>query len=76
MIDSPELAREVAELFRAGAQGATYRLQLAGQGDGEHIEWLAREDGRDITHTAEPDRKAGLASRLSLLSVLISEDLL
>ena len=76
VIDSPELAHEVAELFRAGAQGATYRLQLAGQGDREHIEWLAREDGRDITHTAEPDRKAGVATRLSLLSVLISEDLL
>jgi putative cardiolipin synthase len=73
MIDSPELAAEVAELFRAGAQGATYRLQLTA---GERIEWLANEGGRDVTHTAEPGRRPGLATKLTLLSALISEDLL
>ena len=73
VIDSRELAAEVAELFRAGAQGATYRLQLA---DDERIEWLATEDGRDVTHTKEPGRTAGLATRLTLMTALISEDLL
>ncbi|HSW25898.1 MAG TPA: phospholipase D family protein [Burkholderiaceae bacterium] len=73
VIDSRELAAEAAELFRAGAQGATYRLQLA---DDERIEWLATEDGRDVTHTKEPGRTAGLATRLTLMTALISEDLL
>jgi len=73
VIESRELAAEVAELFRAGAQGATYRLQLA---DDERIEWLATEDGRDVTHTKEPGRTAGLATRLTLMTALISEDLL
>jgi len=76
VIDSRELAGEVAELFRAGAQGATYRLQLAGHGGDERIEWLAREDGRDVVHADEPDRRAGVSARLALLAALISEDLL
>jgi cardiolipin synthase C len=73
VIDSRELAAEVAELFRAGAQGASYRLQLAAD---ERIEWLATEDGREVTHTKEPGRTAGLATKLTLLTALISEDLL
>ncbi|HEY6511898.1 MAG TPA: phospholipase D family protein [Burkholderiaceae bacterium] len=73
VIHSRELAAEVAELFRAGAQRATYRLQLA---ENDRIEWLATEDGCDVTHTREPGRTAGLATRLTLLGSLISEDLL
>jgi putative cardiolipin synthase len=76
VIDSPELAAEVVELFRAGAQGASYRLQLAGAVGREHIEWLAREDGREVVHAAEPDQPPGLATRFKLLAALISEDLL
>jgi len=73
VIDSRELAGEAAELFRAGAQGATYRLQLTAD---NRIEWLARENGNDVVHTVEPDRTAGLVTKMTLVTALISEDLL
>ena len=76
VIDSRELAAEANELFRAGAQGASYRLQLAGAQGREHIEWLAREKGGDVIHAREPGRTRGLATKLTLLTALISEDLL
>jgi putative cardiolipin synthase len=76
VIDSRELAAEANELFRAGAQGASYRLQLAGAQGRERIEWLAREKGGEVTHAKEPGRTRGLATKLTLLTALISEDLL
>jgi putative cardiolipin synthase len=76
VIDSRELAAEANELFRAGAQGASYRLQLAGAQGREHIEWLAREKDGEVRHAREPGRTPGLATKLTLLTALISEDLL
>jgi putative cardiolipin synthase len=76
VIDSPELAAEVTALFRAGAQGATYRLQLAGQNDQQRIEWLSGEDDNEVAHAVEPDRKPGQVARLTLLVALLGEDML
>jgi putative cardiolipin synthase len=76
VIDSPELAAEVTALFRAGAQGATYRLQLAGQDDQQRIEWLSGEDDNEVAHAVEPDRKPGQVARLTLLVALLGEDML
>jgi putative cardiolipin synthase len=77
LVDSPELAAEVAALFEGNAQHATYSLRLAQREDGsERIEWLAREDGADVAHGEEPDHGPLQALKLTLLSRLIAEDLL
>ena len=74
LIDSPELAAEVAALFKAGAQASTYRLRLAD--GGQRIEWLARNGEHEVTHEQEPDLGVGQGLKLALMSALVDEDML
>ena len=74
LIDSPELATEVADLFKSGAQASSYRLRLAD--GGERIEWLARNAEAEVTHADEPDLGLAQGLKLSLLGALVAEDLL
>ncbi|HEX6018340.1 MAG TPA: phospholipase D family protein [Burkholderiaceae bacterium] len=77
LIDSRALATEVAGLFEAGSQRATYQLRLTPNDDGrERIEWVSTDDDGEFAHIDEPDRGGLTALKLSLLSALISEDLL
>ena len=77
LIDSRELAAEVAALFEADAHKATYQLRLAQAGDGqERIEWLSNDDDGEVAHADEPDHGPLVALKLGLLSTLIAEDLL
>ena len=74
LIDSPELASEVVELFRGEAQASSYQLRLSA--DQQRIEWLADESGQQVLHTAEPGATLINGLKLALLGAVIDEDLL
>lgn len=73
VIDSPALAAQVAELYRADAHASSYRLRL---GAGQRIEWLAGGADAEQLHTDEPDATAATGLQRLLLAALVDEDLL
>ena len=74
LIDSPELASEVVELFCGEAQASSYQLRLSA--DQQQIEWLADDSGQQVLHTAEPGATLINGLKLALLGAVIDEDLL
>ena len=75
VIESPELAQTVSQLFRASLVTGAYKLRLSA--DGEHIEWVETDaDGKQTAHTTEPDDDAWLRLKLWLLSPFVSDELL
>jgi cardiolipin synthase C len=75
VIDSPELADEVASLLKRERLPSSYKLRMAG--DDQRIEWVARgKDANEVVHCDEPNASWGQQLRLSLVSAFIEEDLL
>ena len=77
MIDSPDLARQVAARFEAIAQPAnSFVVALARNGDSRQLVWNSVKDGKPIVYDAEPgdDRLRGFT--VDLLSMLPLEGLL
>jgi putative cardiolipin synthase len=79
IIDSPELARQIAARFDAMVQPANaYRLALRTDdaGGAPALVWITEEDGDTVEYRTEPARsgwqrfKANLLSRLPLDSEL------
>ncbi len=50
-IDSPILARRIAELFDSTVRANSYQVQLSEQGD---LYWIEQRDGVEIRHDTEP----------------------
>lgn len=73
LIESPELAGEVIALFQAEAQASSYQLRVV---DDQHLEWLAREGGRDVTYRHEPEQDFSPIWVRWLMNWLVNEDLL
>jgi putative cardiolipin synthase len=74
-IDSPSLAGEILGLVeRSGYLAGSYRLRLAT--DGQHIEWVSRNDQGEVVTRDEPGATALSRLWLWMLSNLVSEDLL
>ena len=75
MVESPQLANQVADLLNENGNAGIYRLRLAA--DGETIEWVALgNDGREHAVTEEPDHNWLERLKLWLIGPLASEELL
>jgi len=75
VLEMPGLARAFAERLEAGLGEGAYRLALAPRGEaqpGGTLQWIAREDGREVVYESEPAasfwRRLG-AGLLSLLPI-------
>ncbi len=73
VIDSPALARQLAEAFADGIPERSYRVRLDA---GARLEWTESRDGRDVVHDREPGTSVGLRLVVTALSVLPIEWLL
>jgi putative cardiolipin synthase len=79
VIDSPELAREIAARFEAIVQPAnSYRLELddVGAPTGPTLRWVSVEDGKTVTYDSEPGVDAVKRARVRFLSLLPLDHLL
>ncbi len=74
LIDSAELAGDVADLFHDDAHASSYRLRLSA--DEQRIEWLALDAGAQRLFTAEPGASLASGLKQALLVAVIDEDLL
>jgi putative cardiolipin synthase len=74
VIDSPELADEVASLLRRERLPGSYRLRMAA--DAKRIEWVAGAGPSEVVSTSEPDAKPGQHLRLWITSRFVSEEML
>jgi len=74
VIDSPELAGEVASLLKRERLPSSYKLRMAS--DDQRIEWVAGKDASEVVHSDEPHATWGQQLRLSLVSMFVEEDLL
>jgi putative cardiolipin synthase len=79
IIDSPQLAREIAARFEAIAQPAnSYKLLLdAANGGGPRpLRWLSAEEGKTRSFDVEPGVDAVKRGLIETLSLLPLDDLL
>jgi putative cardiolipin synthase len=74
VIESPTLASRLSTEFDGRIPGYAYEVRLAG--DGRSLEWLERQDDREVRYTTEPE--TGVMKRLwiDFLSILPIEWLL
>lgn len=73
IIDSPPMARAVAEAFEREIPAAAYAVRLDERGK---LVWIERREGGDIRHTREPGASLGRSAWIGLLSLLPIEWLL
>jgi putative cardiolipin synthase len=79
IIDSPELARQVAQRFADIAQPANSYLLMLEEADvsgQRHLVWRTLEDGKPVDFHAEPAVTAWQRLEVDLLSLLPLDDLL
>ena len=74
VIDSAELAGEVASLLKRERLPSSYKLRMAS--DDQRIEWVAGQDKNEVVHADEPHATWGQQLKLSLVSMFVEEDLL
>ena len=75
LVESPQMANQVADLINEDGNAGIYRLRLAA--DGETIEWVARgNDGKEHAIAEEPDHNWLERLKLWLIGPLASEELL
>ncbi len=74
LVESRELAEEVLRLKDLVRSVGCFRVRMSP--DGDHIQWVGSEDGKEIVYDEEPG--VGLGTRLEIwfLSPFISESLL
>jgi len=72
IIDSPEIAREIAKRFEAIVQPAnSYKLELQQAANGaKRIEWVTEVDGRKVRWDSDPDVDGGKRALIQMLSFL------
>ena len=73
LIDSPGLARAVAEAFAKGIPGRAYRVQL---NEAHALRWLEQTDDGPVVHDREPGTSLQLRLGLWVMSLLPIEWLL
>jgi len=72
VIDSPELARQLARIIEIDRQHSAYKVRLAKSGIG--CEWIAPDSDGQLVLTTEPDSSTWLRFKGWLLSPLIPEE--
>ena len=73
LIESPELAAELAETFQTEIPARAYQVRLASDGK---LEWVERIDGKEVVHKEEPGASMMNRIGVSVLSWLPIEWLL
>lgn len=74
VIASPELAKELLHVIDVDRLQSAYRVRRTA--DGQGVEWVILDDGKETVVTEEPDSTFWLRLRLRVLSPLIPENLL
>lgn len=77
IIDSPELAQQLAARFEAMVQPVNaYRLTLHSNdaGSGQHLVWCTREGGSNVEYDTEPARSGWQRFSAHILSLLPLDD--
>jgi putative cardiolipin synthase len=73
LIESPELAEELARRFEAMVQPANayeVKLQSNTLGNGQHLIWRTLEDGKMIDYEKEPARSGWQKFQINILTLL------
>jgi putative cardiolipin synthase len=73
IIDSPALARGMAERFATEIPARAYEVRLSGDGE---LSWIERRDGQEVRHDTEPGTSIWLRTAIWLTSHLPIEWLL
>jgi putative cardiolipin synthase len=73
VIDSPELARRIADNFANEIPERAYEVRLS---PSHELQWVERTEGREIVHDVEPGTTFAQRAMVALLSVLPIEWLL
>ncbi len=75
IIDSPELAQQLAARFDAMVQPVNaYRLALRPDAEGSGLVWLTQEDGHAVEYDMEPARSGWQRLNADILSLLPMDD--
>jgi phosphatidylserine/phosphatidylglycerophosphate/cardiolipin synthase-like enzyme len=74
VIDSPELAQDVARLIRHERLPSSYRLRVASAGGA--LEWISGNGAGEVVRGSEPGAGAARMLRLWVTSRFVGEDLL
>jgi putative cardiolipin synthase len=75
IVDSPELAGQVANLLSSERLPASY--QVRSRGDHQGLQWVTQAAGQEqVVLNAEPYSSWGLRLRMSLVSMVVNEELL
>ena len=74
VVDSPELAQDVARLIRRERLPSSYRLRVASAGGA--IEWISGSGAGEVVRDSEPGADAAQELRLWVTSRFVGEDLL
>ncbi|GAA4343363.1 phospholipase D family protein [Variovorax defluvii] len=74
IVDSPELAGQLASLLRGDRRPPAYEVRSANGGHG--LQWIAKDGAESIVYAQEPNRRWGAQLRLSLVSAFVDEELL
>ena len=74
VVDSAELAGQVASLLQRDRQAQSYQVRSLGAGN--RLQWVSQGGAQEIVHQAEPSLTWGNRLRLSLLSKLVDEEFL
>jgi putative cardiolipin synthase len=72
VLESPELASQVAAEAMNAVAGSTYRLELVppGPAASRRIEWVEQENGQEVRHSSEPDASVWRRFEVWLMSLL------
>ena len=73
-VHSQQLSGEVIALLNGIQSSGSYRLRLAS--DGKSLEWVARENGTEVTYKSEPEVSVGTRLKMWFLAPLVSEKML
>ncbi len=74
IVDSPALARQVTSLLQRERQPGSYLVRRAGEQ--QALQWVSQNGDKQTVLTAEPHTTWGQQLRLSVLSMLVDEELL
>jgi putative cardiolipin synthase len=74
IVESPELAGQVASLLRGERQPRSYQVRSVN--NSKRLQWVAQDGPAAVVHAAEPNARWSTQLRLALLSSVIDEDLL
>jgi putative cardiolipin synthase len=74
LVESPELAEDVLRLKTYVESVGSFHLRLSP--DGEHVQWVGNEDGKETVYDEDPGVDLGTRLEVWFLSPFISESLL